>query len=64
MCKAPPHTLEEMIALLECLRGDYGKFYHYGNAAAAVRIRKAMQEIKASAQEVRVHIQGTKNGYF
>jgi hypothetical protein len=64
MCKAQPHTLEEMIALLECARGDYSKFYYDGNMAAAVRIRNAMQEIKAAAQEVRVHIQGTKNGYF
>jgi len=32
-----------------------------GNKAAAVRIRKTMQEVKNLAQEVRVHVQETKN---
>lgn len=40
---------------------DVEKFYLKGNKSAAVRIRKAMQDIKNLAQEVRVHVQDTKN---
>lgn len=40
---------------------DVEKFYEKGNKSAAVRIRKAMQDIKNLAQEVRVHVQDTKN---
>lgn len=40
---------------------DVSKFYEKGNKAAAVRIRKAMQDIKKLAQELRTHVQETKN---
>jgi len=40
---------------------DVSKFYENGNKAAAVRIRKAMQDIKKLAQELRTHVQETKN---
>ena len=56
-----PVTLNEMINLLESVRNDYSKFYDSGNASAGTRIRNAMQKVKASAQEVRVHVQTTKN---
>jgi len=56
-----PTTLNEMISLLESVKNDYGKFYDNGNASAGTRIRKAMQEVKATAQEVRLHVQKTKN---
>jgi hypothetical protein len=55
------NKLEEMIALLEEARNDYGKFYDSGNNAAGTRIRKVMQEVKTAAQEVRVDVQNTKN---
>ena len=55
------NKLEEMIALLEEARNDYGKFYENGNNAAGTRIRKVMQEVKTAAQEVRVDVQNTKN---
>jgi len=32
-----------------------------GNAAAGTRVRKAMQELKVSAQAVRVQVQSDKN---
>jgi hypothetical protein len=57
-----PDTLSEMISLLESVRNDYDKFYDGGNNSAGTRVRKAMQEVKASAQEVRLHVQATKNG--
>ena len=56
-----PTTLNEMINLLESVQTDYNKFYVAGNASAGTRIRNAMQKVKASAQEVRVHVQSTKN---
>ena len=56
-----PTTLNEMINLLESVQADYNKFYGDGNASAGTRIRKAMQKVKTSAQEVRVHVQTTKN---
>jgi len=56
-----PGTLNEMITLLEEVRNDYNKFYIDGNASAGSRIRKAMQQVKTNAQDVRVHVQSTKN---
>ena len=56
-----PTTLDEMITLLESVKTDYSKFYDEGNSSAGSRIRKAMQQVKTSAQDVRVHVQATKN---
>ena len=56
-----PDTLNEMITLLESVRTDYDKFYSQGNSSAGTRVRKAMQQVKASAHEVRTHVQTTKN---
>ena len=56
-----PNTLSEMINLLESVKTDYDKFYGDGNASAGTRVRKAMQELKSTAQEVRLHVQTTKN---
>ena len=57
-----PNTLSEMIDLLTEVQTDYNKFYVDGNSSAGTRVRKAMQQIKASAGEVRTHVQATKNG--
>ncbi len=56
-----PSDLQEMISLLESVRTDYNKFYTSGNQAAGTRVRKAMQTLKNTAQNVRVHVQATKN---
>ena len=53
---------EEIKALIETCTEDVDKFYVKGNKAAAVRIRKTMQDVKNLAQEVRLHVQETKNG--
>ena len=52
---------KEIKALIEAVEEDVDKFYVKGNKAAAVRIRKAMQEVKNAAQELRVHVQEAKN---
>jgi len=42
---------------------DVNKFVE-GNNSAGTRVRKAMQAIKALAQEVRVEVQDQKNSQF
>ena len=42
---------------------DLTKFVD-GNNSAGTRVRKAMQTIKALAQEIRVEVQDQKNGNF
>lgn len=42
------------------IKPDVDKFYEKGNKAAGTRVRKAMQEIKALAQEMRKEIQAKK----
>ena len=55
------NMLEDMIEALVAARTDYNKFYADGNSAAGTRVRKVMQEVKANAQALRLHIQETKN---
>jgi hypothetical protein len=55
------NRLEQLIALLEETRVDHDKFFNGGNNAAGTRVRKAMQEVKVLAQEIRVEVQDTKN---
>lgn len=50
--------LKEMVGELE---QDFNEFYGKGNKAAGRRIRKAMQEMKGLAQEVRVDVQSRIN---
>ena len=40
---------------------DFAKFYDKGNSAAGTRVRKAMQEFKNIAQDVRKEVQEKKN---
>ena len=55
------NRLEQLIALLEETRVDHDKFFNGGNNAAGTRVRKAMQEVKVLAQELRVEVQDTKH---
>ena len=50
----------KMMATLEQGVGDLEKFQS-GNNSAGTRIRKAMQEVKSLAQDVRVGVQEVKN---
>ena len=47
--------------LVESTEKDMAAFYEKGNKAAGTRVRKAMQELKSLAQEIRVDIQAKKN---
>ena len=53
-------SIEKIQEVLEQTQNDVEKFNN-GNKSAGTRIRKAMQEIKGLAQEVRVHVQSIKN---
>ena len=54
------NKLQEMFNTLTSISNDVEKF-QAGNKTAGTRIRKAMQAIKTTAQEVRVHVQEVKN---
>ena len=51
-------ALKSLIANTEA---DAVKFYEKGNKAAGTRVRKAMQDIKALAQDIRLNVQEAKN---
>ena len=53
---------EEMKNLVLGLENDFNEFYGKGNKAAGRRIRKAMQDLKGKAQEVRVNVQARVKG--
>ena len=52
---------EELKSFVEEQERDFNQFYEKGNKAAGTRVRKAMQEIKRMAQDIRVEVQDIKN---
>lgn len=50
----------KLVELVTGAEGDFQKFYEKGNKAAGTRIRKAMQDLKALAQDIRVDVQSKK----
>ena len=50
--------LKDFVAGLE---DDFSKFYEKDNKAAGTRVRKAMQELKQMAQDIRTEVQEKKN---
>lgn len=48
--------LNEIQEALNSIQDDAAKFYEKGNKAAGTRVRKAMQQIKSLAQDVRVAV--------
>lgn len=53
-------SMQKIQEVLNDVLGDVEKFEN-GNKTAGTRIRKAMQEIKGLAQEVRTQVQLIKN---
>ena len=47
--------------LLATVEADADKFYNSGNSAAGTRVRKAMQDLKVLAQEIRTEVTEKKN---
>ena len=54
---------DELQNIINDSQGDVTKFVE-GNNSAGTRVRKAMQTVKALAQEVRVEVQDQKNKQF
>ena len=50
--------VKEVLASIEA---DVEKFYNSGNSAAGTRVRKAMQDLKVLAQEIRAEVTDKKN---
>lgn len=53
-------SIENMQTVLTELQTDIDKFNN-GNASAGTRIRKAMQNVKGQAQDLRKQVQEIKN---
>lgn len=51
----------DLKSFVDGLEDDFTKFYDKGNKAAGTRVRKAMQELKGMAQDIRVEVQNMKN---
>lgn len=52
---------EKVKQLLAAVEADVEKFYNGGNSAAGTRVRKAMQDLKVLAQEIRTEVTELKN---
>ena len=47
------NRIQELREMLETFEKDFVKFYDKGNKSAGTRVRKAMNELKRKAQEIR-----------
>jgi len=56
-------TFDELQDAINDCQSDVTKFVE-GNNSAGTRVRKAMQEVKRLAQDVRVEVQEQKNAQF
>ena len=55
------NQFNELKQLVESLTADADKFYDKGNKAAGVRLRKGLQSIKTTAQDIRKDVSERKN---
>jgi hypothetical protein len=51
----------QLKSFVDALEDDFTKFFDKGNKAAGTRVRKAMQDLKKMAQDIRVQVQNKKN---
>lgn len=54
-------NLNKLKDLVQGAESDADKFFNRGNNSAGTRLRKAMQEIKKTAQELRIEVSEKKN---
>lgn len=52
---------EKVKSLIASVEADAEKFYNKSNATAGTRVRKAMQDLKVMAVEIRKEITAKKN---
>lgn len=53
--------LNQLADLIQGIKADGEKFFNSGNDSAGTRVRKAMQEVKNLAQEVRNDVTAKRN---
>lgn len=51
----------ELQELLASFEKDFEKFYDKGNKSAGTRVRKAMNDLKRKAQDIRKEVQDMKS---
>ena len=51
----------DLLALVTGAEKDFSAFYEKGNKAAGTRVRKALNELRILAQDVRKEVQDIKN---
>ena len=56
-------NFDELQNVINDCQADVTKFVE-GNNSAGTRVRKAMQEVKRLAQDVRIEVQDQKNAQF
>lgn len=52
---------QDLSSFVAGLEKDFTAFYDKGNKAAGTRVRKAMQDLKTMAQDIRAEVQEQKN---
>ncbi|MGA9648880.1 histone H1 [Pedobacter sp.] len=52
---------EKVKELVSAIEADATKFYENGNGAAGTRVRKAMQDLKVLASDIRKEVTEKKN---
>ena len=52
---------EKLKEIVTSIEADAQKFYDGGNGAAGTRVRKAMQDLKVLAQDIRAEVTEMKN---
>ena len=50
----------ELKSFVDDVEKDFQQFYDKGNKAAGTRVRKAMQDLKQKAQDIRMEVQDMK----
>ncbi len=55
------NRFQQIKEIIDRVEEDFGKFYEKNNKAAGTRIRKAMQELKNIATDIRKEVQNMKN---
>ena len=54
------NTYYELKNMIDALEEDVTKVYTKNNKAAAIRVRKSLQEIKEKAQKLRIEVNETR----
>ena len=54
------NKIQQLHDFINSCEADFTKFFEKGNASAGTRVRKAMQELKKMANDIRTEVQEKK----